>query len=73
MPADEAKGASIAAFLVISSGCLGSALAGLSADHIGRTLTCALSLVVSVGSSLAIGHVLNPAGILSLGIFWGFW
>jgi MFS family permease len=66
--------ASVAAFAVIGAGGLGSLLAGVLADQIGRTRVVIASLLVSGGCALVIGWFYggNPALVTLLTLLWGF-
>jgi predicted MFS family arabinose efflux permease len=66
--------ASLAAFAVIAVGGLGSLLAGLLADRIGRTTVAASALVVSGGCALVIGPLFgaHPGLVTAVALLWGF-
>ncbi len=66
--------ASVAAFAVIGAGGLGSLLAGILADRVGRTRVAIGSLLTSGGCALAIGWLYggNPALVTLLALVWGF-
>ncbi|MCI0395001.1 MAG: MFS transporter [Chloroflexi bacterium] len=69
-----ASWASAAAFAVVAAGGLGSLLAGLLADRVGRTTITILSLLVSGGCALVAGLLYGsqPAWLLALCLVWGF-
>ncbi len=66
--------ASLAAFLVIAAGGLGSLLAGLLADRWGRSNTTIVSMLVSGSCAATIGLLFGgpPALITIVAIVWGF-
>lgn len=66
--------ASVAAFAVIGAGGVGSLLAGVLADRVGRTRVAIASLLISGGCALAIGWFYggNPALVTLLALLWGF-
>lgn len=68
---DTGRGASMAAFMVISCGFFGSIVAGAMADKFGRTSVCLVALLVSIIGSLAIGWCEAPELILVMGLAWG--
>ena len=66
--------ASLAAFVAIALGGLGSVLAGALADRWGRTRTASLSLWISGGCALVVGFAAEVSPLLALAIccVWGF-
>jgi predicted MFS family arabinose efflux permease len=66
--------ASLAAFLVIAAGGLGSLLAGKWADQYGRTTIAIASLLVSGGCAVLAGLLMNahPLILLAVCLVWGF-
>src|SRR5688500_18166059 len=66
--------ASLAAFAVIGLGGIGSLLAGILADRIGRTTITILSLLVSGACSLAVGLLYggNVYWLVAICLVWGF-
>jgi MFS family permease len=70
---DPSRGASLAAFLVVSSAMIGSVGAGVAADRLGRTTVCLCSLFVSIVVSLSIGWIPEdaPGWSLFVGVLWG--
>jgi MFS family permease len=69
---DPTRGASLCAFLVVSSSMIGSGGAGLIADRLGRTTVCLCALSVSILGSLLIGlHKDSPIYTMVIGLFWG--
>jgi MFS family permease len=66
--------AALAAFAVIAVGGVGSVLAGLLADRVGRTTITIVSLVVSGGCALLIGPLYgaNPLLVTAVALIWGF-
>lgn len=66
--------ASLAAFLVIAIGGLGSLIAGRLADRYGRTTVTAASLVTSGSCAVCIGFFFggNPIILLTIALIWGF-
>ena len=66
--------ASAAAFAVIAIGGLGSLLAGLLADKLGRTTITMASLLVSGSIALTIGFFYggNPLVLTGMALIWGF-
>jgi len=65
--------ASLAAFIVVSVGGVGCAVAGRVADRVGRTALTMTAMAISGTSALAIGFLFGapPALTLLLGIVWG--
>ena len=65
--------ASFAAFLVVASGGLGCAVAGLVADRIGRTTLTIGAMAVSGSTAVVIGFLYGapPALTLVVGLIWG--
>jgi MFS family permease len=66
--------ASLAAFVAIALGGLGSVLAGALADRWGRTRTASLSLWISGGCALVVGFAAEVSPLLALAVccVWGF-
>jgi MFS family permease len=66
--------ASLAAFAVVGAGGLGSLVAGLLADRVGRTTVTITSLVVSGACCLLAGTVARtqPGLLVGLCLIWGF-
>lgn len=66
--------ASLAAFVVIGAGGLGSILAGRLADRFGRTTITAVSLAVSGACALLVGFLFggSPALLTGICLIWGF-
>ena len=66
--------ASLAAFLVIAIGGVGSLAAGWLADRWGRSRTTILSLLISGSCALIIGFLFgeNPRLIVLIALIWGF-
>jgi MFS family permease len=66
--------ASVVAFLAISAGGLGSFVAGVVADRVGRTTVTIASLVASGACTVTIGLLFgaHPVLVSALAIFWGF-
>jgi MFS family permease len=66
--------ASLASFVAISMGCLGSLLAGQLADQLGRTTVTIGSLVLSGSCALGIGllYGTHPIWLLIVSLIWGF-
>ena len=73
--AEPVRGAAFATFAVIAAGGAGCWAGGVLGDRWGRTRTTALSMAISGGCALAIGHLIAapPALVLALGLVWGFW
>lgn len=65
---------SIAAFGVLAMGALGSLLAGLLADRIGRTTITIGSLAISGSIAAGIGFLFgsNPVVLIIVALLWGF-
>ena len=70
----SASGASLAAFVVIGAGGLGSLLAGRLADELGRTTLTMASLLVSGACALTAGLLFEVSlgWLVTLCIIWGF-
>jgi len=70
----SATWASTAAFAVIGAGGLGSLLAGLLADKLGRTTLTIASLLISGTCALGVGLLFgaSPLLLLSVCLLWGF-
>jgi MFS family permease len=70
----EPMWASLAAFLVIGAGGLGSFITGPLADRLGRTTLIITSLVISGACSLIVGSLYgnDPALLLAVCLIWGF-
>ncbi len=68
------ESASLAAFLMIGAGGIGSVVAGRVADRIGRTTVAIASLVVSGACALCVGLLFggSPVLVAVLAIVWGF-
>lgn len=66
--------ASLTAFAVIGLGGIGSLLAGILADRVGRTIITILSLLVSGACSLAVGLLYggNVYWLVAVCLVWGF-
>ena len=66
--------ASLASFLVIAVGGIGSLVAGRLADKLGRTRIITASLLISGASALTIGFLFggNPIWLFTLSLIWGF-
>jgi MFS family permease len=66
--------ASVTAFAVIGMGGLGSVLAGLLADRIGRTTITILSLAISGACAFLVGFFFggNPVLLVVICLVWGF-
>ena len=66
--------ASAAAFSVIAAGGLGSLLAGVLADRVGRTTVTIASMAVSGACCLLVGALFGgpPWAVLALCLVWGF-
>ncbi len=69
----DANWASVAAFAVIASGGVGSVVAGILADRIGRTTITIASLAVSGSCALTVGFLFggNPLLLVALCVIWG--
>jgi len=65
--------AAAAAFLVVASGGVGCVVAGILADHFGRTRLTIAAMAISGSSAVAIGFLFGamPAAVLGLAIVWG--
>ncbi len=70
----DPRWASLATFAIIAIGGLGSLLAGLVADRVGRTRVTTVSLIVSGTSALLIGFLFeaDPIFTVILALIWGF-
>jgi MFS family permease len=67
------RGARLAGFAVIGVGALGSVLAGLAADRLGRTRITIWSLALSGACALGAGFCYSQPGLLTaLCLVWGF-
>jgi MFS family permease len=65
--------ARLAGFAVIGVGALGSGLAGVVADRVGRTRITIASLAVSGACALSVGFFYSQPGLLTaLSLVWGF-
>lgn len=66
--------ASMAAFLVIAAGGLGSLVAGRLADQLGRTTITIASLVISGACALLVGFLFggHPLPLVGVCLVWGF-
>jgi MFS family permease len=66
-------GASVATFLIIASGAIGSLAGGWAADRVGRTAVTLLSLAVSGACALVMGFAFGGPTwlILLIGVVWG--
>lgn len=71
---DDPRLASVLAFAILAVGGLGSLLAGVFADRVGRTTVTSLSLVVSGVCSVLIGFLFagSPLLISIVALIWGF-
>jgi MFS family permease len=69
----SAGGAELLAFATIGAGAVGSVLAGLLADRIGRTLTTIAAMFASGSCALSIGFLFNgPLPLLAgVALLWG--
>jgi MFS family permease len=69
-----ARAASLVTFCVIAAGGVGSLLAGVLADRIGRTTVTIASLAVSGSIALVIGQFYGSSPVLlsTLAVLWGF-
>jgi MFS family permease len=65
---------SLLAFVAIAAGGLGSVVAGIAADRVGRTRITILSMAVSGACALAIGSLYHApaAWLAAVAILWGF-
>ena len=70
----DPRWASLDTFAIIAIGGLGSLLAGLVADRVGRTRVTTVSLIVSGTSALLIGFLFeaDPIFTVILALIWGF-
>ena len=69
----SARDARLAGFAVLAAGTVGSVLAGLAADRLGRTRVTAWSLAVSGACCLVAGRFMDRPGLLTaLCLVWGF-
>lgn len=70
----EAKWASLASFAIIGIGGLGSVIAGLLADRLGRTTVTIASLILSGLCSLSVGFLYggSPFWLMCVCLVWGF-
>jgi MFS family permease len=67
------QSARLAAFLVIAVGAIGSLLAGVLADRVGRTTVTIVSLVVSGSCAVIAGWLFgSPLTLTFLCLLWGF-
>lgn len=67
------RAARLAGFAVIGAGALGSVLAGLAADRVGRTKVTIWSLALSGACALGAGFLYSQPGLLTaLCLLWGF-
>jgi len=66
--------ASLVTFAVIAAGGLGSVLAGVLADRLGRTAITIASLLISGACAVLVGFLFgaNPALLTALCLVWGF-
>ena len=71
----SARVASLAAFLVIGAGALGSVYAGRMSDRWGRSDAAALAMRWSAAVSVVAGFLIDAPWpiVLGIGLFWGFW
>ena len=69
----DPSAASLAAFVVVATGGVGAAAAGLVADRVGRTTLTMAAMAVSGSCAVAIGFLFGapPLVTLALGIAWG--
>ncbi|HET9226239.1 MAG TPA: MFS transporter, partial [Thermoanaerobaculia bacterium] len=69
----SAASARLAGFGVLAAGAVGSVLAGLLADRLGRTRVTVWSLAVSGACALGVGFFFgHPAPLTVLCLIWGF-
>ena len=69
----SARAASLAGFAVIAVGGVGSVVAGLLADRLGRTAIAGASLAISGACALTIGFFFgSPVMLTVLALIWGF-
>jgi MFS family permease len=66
--------ASLAAFMVVGAGGVGSLVAGRLADRMGRTTITIASLLVSGASALLVGRLFGGSSVLlfAVALIWGF-
>jgi MFS family permease len=66
--------ASLAAFVVVGVGGVGSLVAGRLADQMGRTTITIASLLISGASALVVGRLFggNPVLLFAVTLIWGF-
>ena len=71
--ADDAAGASFAAFAVVAAGGVGCIAAGAMADRLGRTTLTIAAMAASGTCAVAIGFLFGavPAVVVALAIVWG--
>jgi predicted MFS family arabinose efflux permease len=71
--ASVARSASLAAAAAIGVGALGSVMAGLAADRVGRTATTAVAMAISGTSAVLAGLLFGqtPAVVLAATLVWG--
>jgi MFS family permease len=66
------QAARVAGFAVIAMGAVGSLLAGIIADRVGRTRVTTASLIISGACALAVGFFMSSPGVLTfLCLVWG--
>jgi len=72
---DAARWASLAAFLVIGAGALGSWVGGRISDRKGREWAAGSAMTFSGFIAVFIGFLVDapPILVLASGVFWGFW
>jgi MFS family permease len=65
--------AEVSSFLVIGSGAIGCAVAGLIADRVGRTIVTSWAMAISGSCCLLVGFLFgaHPALLLMLAVVWG--
>ncbi|MEL6548540.1 MAG: MFS transporter, partial [Myxococcota bacterium] len=70
---DARSKASLATFAVLAVGALGSVLAGVVADRLGRTVVTSFAMTVSGACAVAIGFVFGGAAplVLAIALVWG--
>ena len=70
----EPAWASLVAFAVIGAGGLGSLVAGIFADRLGRTIITIASLATSGACAVLVGFLYgsNPVPLLAICLLWGF-
>ena len=73
--ADATRWASVATFLVIGAGTLGSWLGGRISDRKGREWAAGSAMTFSGFIAVFIGFLVDapPILVVVLGVFWGFW